>query len=280
MVQEGDDDHPPNESATSERKTPVGPLGFCLSVFLLMPFPTQEGDTLPQGTLPAASVLQGWVLITGVPLAHEHSAIGNTPISLLNPFEVVPENRRLLERILNQSGLFMKPVGAIQQPRAYWVTQQPLAEPPRPKPVMKVVHLKHLDPEEGVRILRAEAGHREKNLDLLDRYSNFVASPRTRSIVVTCASTDRLQHYLKVLESSDQRPPKKEDGLALKVWKARFLRASILEELLTRRWEDRGGQPIRVVVNEPTNSLLFRIPRHLWPEAEKILQELDQQKNF
>ncbi len=258
----------------------MNPLGYCLSILLFMPFPDKAGDILPQGTLPAASVLQGWSVITGLPIAHEHPAIGNTPVRMLNPLRVASENRRLLETVLNQSGLYVKPVGDIRQPRAYWVTHQPLAEPPRPKPVMRVVHLQHLEPEEGIRILRAEADRKEKNLDLLDRYSNFVASPRTRSIVMTCASHERLRHYLRVLESSDQRPPTNDEGPALKVWKARYLRAAILEQLLSERWDDRGGQPIRVVVNEPTNSLLIRIPRHLWPEAEKMLQELDQRENF
>lgn len=258
----------------------MSPLGFCLSILLLLPFPEEEGAVLPQGPLPAACVLQGWSVITGLPLAHEHATIGNVPVKLLNPFRVTAENRRILEAILNQSGLYLKPVGDIRRPRAYWVTHHPLAEPPRPKPVMKVVHLQHLDPEEGIRILRAEASRKEKNLDLLDRYSNFVASPRTGSIVLTCASNERLLHYLKLLESSDQRPPKSDDGPVLKVWKAQFCRASILEQLLSQRWKDRGGQPIRVVVNEPTNSLLIRIPRHLWAEAEKILRELDQRDNF
>ena len=240
--------------------------------------PSNEGDVLPKGTLPAACVLKGWSLLSGVPLVHENPTMGHTPVQLLSPFQLLPKNQRLLEAILNQSGLFLKPVGAIRQPRAYWVTHHRLAEPPRPKPVVQVVRLDHLEPEEGVKILRAEANMKEKNLDLLDRYSNFVASPRTRSVVLTCASNERLHHYLKVLQRSDRVPPRREDGPALKIWKARFLRAPMLEELLNQRWEDRGGQPIHIVVNEPTNSLMIRIPRHLWPEAQKILEELDQQR--
>ena len=71
-----------------------------------------------------------------------------------------------------------------------------------------------------------------------------------------------------------------ENGLEMMTFKDMLISFLTLEELLNQRWEDRGGQPIHIVVNEPTNSLMIRIPRHLWPEAQKILEELDQQENF
>ncbi len=250
-------------------------LGICLSAYLLLPMPSAPGDTLPSGSLPAACLLSGWSTLTEIPLVFEKESMGNLPIKLLKPFTLSPENQPLLEALLNNSGLFLKPVGSSHQPRAYWVTHNPLANPPRPRPLVEVVRLEHLDPDEAVRILRSEAALKEKNLDPLDRYSNFVASPRTHSIVLTCSSEDRLSHYLKRLRQADQRPPPSQDRASLKIWKAQHLRATLLADLLEQRWEDRGGQGIHVVVNEPTNSLLIRIPLHLWKEAEQILQDLD-----
>ncbi|OUU20059.1 MAG: hypothetical protein CBC13_11245 [Planctomycetia bacterium TMED53] len=253
-------------------------LGICLSAFLLLPLPTEPGDVLPKGYLPAASLLRGWALLSDAPLVYAEDKMGNTPVNLLKPFTLNHQNFQLLEALLNNSGLFLKPVGSADQPRAYWITYNPLADPPRPKPIIEVIQLEHLDPEEAVDLLRSEARSKEKNLDPLDRYSNFVPSPRTNSIVLNCASNARLNHYLRLIREKDQRPPPNQDRPALKIWKAQFMRAPLLAELLEQRWEDRGGQGIHVVVNEPTNSLLIRIPEHLWKEAQKMLQDLDRSR--
>ncbi len=247
-------------------------LTICVWVGLSLPFPQQVGDQLPAGYIPAGCVLHAWSLSTGESLILESSKIGHLPVKILKPIQVTKSASDFLQTLLQSSGLFLKP---ITRSSTHWVTMDPLKMPPRPTQIIRVIPIQHLDCDSICDLLRQEAKRREKNLEPLDRYSNFVSDLRSNSVVITVASEPRLKYYLNFIAKTDQPPELGNDRPVLRSWRAQKMRSSQLAELLKDRWSDRGGQPIQVVANESTNTLLIRIPLHLWAEAEKILQQLD-----
>ena len=99
--------------------------------------------------------------------------------------------------------------------------------------------------------------------------------PRSGSVIISCASPARLSHYLKLLSAADRPPVAGTHRPVLRHWRTRFGRASELALELDRAWEDRGGVPIHVVPHGPSNTLLIRVPKHIWPAVLTLLEQLD-----
>lgn len=252
------------------------PVMLASWIGLLLPLPQSDQSMIPAGQIPVGILLQGWSLATDQQVISESSILGHRSILLLRPLALSTSTSTLLLRAqLKQAGIELKPIrrGLVRGP--HWATTDPDAEPPLARYQIRVIPLQHLDPEPICQLLREDARKREQEIGPLDRYSRFVADPRTGSVIISCTSARRLEQYLKLLSAADCPPVAGTQRPVLRNWSTRFGRAKELALELDRAWKERGGRPIHVVAHRASNSLMIRLPKHLWPAVEKLLDQLD-----
>jgi len=252
-------------------------IPFVLTAWLglLLPLPQSADSVLPAGNIPVGVLLSGWSLLTDQKVISESSTLGHRNVRLLEPLSISRGGEILLVGLLRSEGIVLKPIhpGLVRGP--HWATTNPSSNPPLARFAVRVVRLVHVNPEPICELLRTEAEKREKRLGPLDRPSRFVPDPRTGSVVISCTSPIRLQHYLKLLSAADCPPVPGTQRPVLRNWKVRYGTASELALELDRAWKKRGGIPIHVVEHRPSNSLMIRVPKHIWPAVERLLEKLD-----
>ena len=162
-----------------------------------MLFPDKAGHP-PAGNLPAASVLQGWSVITGL---YRPRAPGyrQYPCPRIEPTSDRFGKPLSLETVLNQSG-------RTSNPWRHSPTQSLLGHPSATRRTStetghEVVRgLQYLEPG-GDSWSSGQADRKEKNR--IFSIATAILSPTENSrIAATCASNERLRHYLKILEVS------------------------------------------------------------------------------
>lgn len=242
---------------------------------LLLPLPQSADSVLPSGTIPVGALLSGWSLLTEQEMIAESSTLGHRKVRLLEPLSISGGGEVLIIGLLRSEGIELKPIHPRLVIGPHWATTDPTSNPPLARFVVRVVRLEHVNPEPICELLRIEANKREHQLGPLDRPSRFVPDPRTGSVVISCTSPIRLQHYLKLLSAADCPPVPGTQRPVLRNWKVRYGTASDLALELDRAWKKRGGIPIHVVEHRPSNSLMIRVPKHIWPAVERLLEKLD-----
>ncbi|MGE4618816.1 MAG: hypothetical protein AAEJ04_03290, partial [Planctomycetota bacterium] len=168
---------------------------------LLLPLPQSADSVLPAGMIPTGAILNGWSLLTGQELVPENSTLGHRPLRLLEPLSLSTGGEVLIVGLLRSEGILLKPIRRGLTHGPHWATTDPQATPPMNRYQVRVVRLEHLTPEPICKLLRSEAQKQEKEIGLFDRPSRFVADSRTGSVVISCTSPLRLQHYLKLLSA-------------------------------------------------------------------------------
>ena len=243
---------------------------------LMIPLPQTGESVIPSGSIPAGIVLQGWSVLTEQQVITEYSTLGHRPLKMIRPLRLsVPGCEILLLGMLRSEGIELKPIRRGVSKSAHWATTDPSASPPLARYEVRVIRIEHVHPEPICKLLRNEAGKREASTGPLDRRSRFVPDLRSGSVIISCASPARLSHYLKLLSAADRPPVAGTHRPVLRHWRTRFGRASELALELDRAWEDRGGVPIHVVPHGPSNTLLIRVPKHIWPAVLTLLEQLD-----
>ncbi len=243
---------------------------------LMIPLAQSEESIIPAGNIPVGLVLQGWSVLTDQQVLTQRPDLGHRSVQILRPLRLsAPSMEPVLRGLLRSEGIELKPIrrGLVHGP--HWATTDPSEMPPLERYQVRVIRLQHLDPEPICRLLENAASTRESDLGPLDRRSRFVADPRIGAVIISCTSSVRLDHYLKLLSAADRPAVAGTQRPVLKSWKTRYGRASELATSLEASWEERGGQPIHVVVHTASNSLMIRVPKQLWPAVERLLDQLD-----
>ncbi|MEC9477415.1 MAG: hypothetical protein VX764_10290 [Planctomycetota bacterium] len=248
---------------------------FTTWISLLLPLPQSAESVLPAGDLPVGVLLSGWGLLTEQQLISESSTLGHRSFRLLEPLSLTRGGEILVRGLLRSEGIELQPIhrGLVLGP--HWATTRPDAKPPLARFEVRVIRLLHVNPEPICELLREEARKRETDLGPLDRHSRFVPDPRTGSVVISCTSAIRLQHYLKLLSAADRPPVAGTHRPVLRSWRVRHGTVNELAIELDRAWKRRGGVPLHVVEHLPSNSLMIRLPKHIWPTVEQLLEQLD-----
>jgi hypothetical protein len=248
---------------------------FAAWLGLLIPLPQSADSVLPAGKIPTGALLNGWSLITGQELVPENNTLGHRPLRLLEPLTLSAGGEVLIVGLLRSEGILLKPIRRGLAHGPHWATTDVQATPPLARYQVRVVRLEHLTPEPICKLLRSEADKREKEIGPLDRPSRFVADPRTGSVIISCTSPLRLQHYQKLLSAADRPPVAGTHRPVLRNWRVRQGRVSDLALELDQAWNKRGGVALHVVEHLQSNSLMIRVPKHLWPTVEQLLEQLD-----
>lgn len=238
----------------------------------------EELGVLPAGKIPAGSIFQAYTVVSGHPLIPENNRVGNRPVELAVPLMLHRDSEATLRALLRKRGLLLQEIRTGRPSFGLYVTTDPNATPPSTRPLIRVHRLRHIQPEAAIDLLAQLADQLEKSLKPFEEPSRFVAEPRTGSVVVNCFSRERLRRYLELLEACDIPSEEETHRPVLRIWKARFVDAENLARLLEKSWQQRGGQPLTVVVQASSGSLLIRAPRHLWPEVEERLQKIDRRQ--
>lgn len=248
---------------------------FTAWIGLSLPLPQSPDSILPAGNLPVGVLLSGWSLLTEQEIISDSSTLGHRTFRLLEPLSLARGGEILIVGLLRSEGIELKPIhrGLIRGP--HWATTNPTSRPPLARFQVRVVQLQHIAPEPMCQLLRGEAEKREQQLGPLDRSSRFVSDPRTGSVVISCTSAIRLQHYLKLLSAADRPPVAGTHRPVLRSWNVRHGDVSELALELDRAWKKRGGVPLHVVPHLPSNTLMIRVPKQLWPTVEQLLEQLD-----
>lgn len=243
---------------------------------LMIPIPQSEESVIPSGTIPVGIVLQGWSVVTEQQVITEFPTLGHRPLKMIRPMKLtVSGSEMLLLGMLRSEGIELKPIRRGVSRSAHWATTDPSASPPLARYEVRVIRIEHIHPEPICELLRNEAGKLEASIGPLDRRSRFVPDLRSGSVIISCASPARLSRYVKLLDAADRPPVAGTHRPVLRHWRVRFSRASELAVELDRAWTDRGGVPIHIVPHEASNNLLIRVPKHLWPAVETLLEQLD-----
>lgn len=246
---------------------------LCLALTQI-PF-VEDLGVLPAGKIPAGSVFQAYSVVSGNPLIPENNRVGNRPVELAVPLILHHDSAATLRALLGKRGIFLQEIRAGRPSLGLYASTDPSATPKAGRPRVRVHRLRHLQPLAAIDLLTQLADQLEKSLEPYEEPSRFVAEPRTGSVVINCYSRERLRRYLELLEACDLPPEEGTHRPVLRIWKARFVDAESLARLLEKSWEQRGGQTLTVVVQSSSGSLLIRTPRHLWPEVEERLLEID-----
>ncbi len=243
---------------------------------LMIPLPQSAESVIPSGTIPVGIVLHGWSVVTEQQVITEYPTLGHRPMKLMLPLKLsVRGSEVLLVGMLRSEGIELKPIRRGVSRSAHWATTDPSASPPLARYEVRVIRIEHIHPEPICELLRNEAGKLEASIGPLDRRSRFVPDLRSGSVIISCASPARLSRYVKLLAAADRPPVAGTHRPVLRHWRVRFSRASELAQQLDRAWKERGGVPIHVVPHEASNNLLIRVPKHIWPAVETLLEQLD-----
>ncbi|HIA27736.1 MAG TPA: hypothetical protein EYN79_06390 [Planctomycetes bacterium] len=239
-----------------------------------IPF-VEDLGTLPAGNLPAGVLFQAYTAVSGNPLIPENERVGNRSIRLAVPLVLHRDSEAILRALLRKQGIFLMDLRSGRPKFGCYATTDPTAAPPLFRPLVRVHRLRYIKPDAAIDLLRQLASQLERSLREFEEPSRFVADERTGAVVVNCFSRERLRRYLELLEACDIPPEEGTHRPILRTWKARYVDPKSLAELLEKSWQARGGQPLTVVVQVSSGSLLIRVSRHLWPEVEGLLGVLD-----
>ncbi|MGE4618531.1 MAG: hypothetical protein AAEJ04_01840, partial [Planctomycetota bacterium] len=75
--------------------------------------------------------------------------------------------------------------------------------------------------------------------------------------------------------AADRPPVAGTQRPVLRHWPSRRGRVADLALELEQAWNERGGIPLHIVEHSQSNSLMIRVPKHLWPTVEQLLEKLD-----
>ncbi|MGE3165678.1 MAG: hypothetical protein AB7O52_12280 [Planctomycetota bacterium] len=246
-----------------------------LAVWLLLLGPPEVpvGTVIPAGPHPAATLLGACASIDGLPITLESPELAHRSVLLFTPLAVHEGSLLPLEVLLRSAGLHRVRWVERSGRTISFVSTDPEARPPSELGyAVRRWRVRHVDVDQVAVLLNALVETREAER-ARELRTSFVVHTGTSTLIARYQTEEDLEPYAALLEQLD-RPPAP-DRASLRHWRPRHRLAALVAVELESEWDRRGGGSLRVVVHQPSNTLLITAAPGEWPDLERLLQDLD-----